>query len=108
MLTAEPTPAFSRGTEAITDSVVGGITLAMPAPCTKNITASAQTGVLAEMNRNAPSVTATIPTPAAQTAFGPYFFTRAALRGAKMSWEAANGRNSTPVCSGEYPRTSCR
>src|SRR5436305_14435332 len=36
LLTAEPTPAFSRGRLDITDSVAGGSTLAIAAPWTKN------------------------------------------------------------------------
>jgi len=35
LLMAEPTPAFSRGSEAMMDSVTGGITLAMPTPWMK-------------------------------------------------------------------------
>ena len=32
LLTAEPTPAFSRGSDDMIDSVAGGMTFAMPAP----------------------------------------------------------------------------
>ena len=39
--------------------------------------------------------------PAVVTAFGPYAAANVALRGAKISCAAANGRNSRPVCSGE-------
>ena len=37
-LTAEPTPAFSRGSEPITDSVAGAITMPMPADIRQNST----------------------------------------------------------------------
>ena len=33
-LTAEPTPAFSRGSDPITDSVAGAMVIAMPAAMT--------------------------------------------------------------------------
>ena len=37
-LTAEPTPAFSRGSEPMTDSVAGAITMPMPADIRQNST----------------------------------------------------------------------
>ena len=100
LLTAEPTPAFSRGSVDITDSVAGGITLAMPAPMTKKITPRTHSGVSRSMNIMPTSAAVTSARPAAQTAFGPNRRTSAALRGAKISWAAANGSSSRPVCSG--------
>ena len=97
---AEPTPAFSRGSEDMIDSVAGGITLAMPAPWTKVSTISTQIGVAAPTRAKPARPTVTRPRPTAQTAFGPYRLTIAALRGAKISWAAANGVIIRPACSG--------
>ena len=108
LLTADPTPAFSRGSVDMIDSVDGGITLAMPTPWMKKTAHSIQIGVATWMNMNAPSEKATSAIPIVQTTFGPYRLTYAALRGAKISWAAANGTNSSPASSGEYPRTTCR
>ena len=51
LVSAEPEPARSRGTTDMTASVAGGITLPMPAPCTKKITPSTQIGVLVPSSR---------------------------------------------------------
>ena len=52
LLTAEPTPAFSRGSDDMIDSVAGGMTLAIPTPWTKNSAATTQIGVSAPTNAN--------------------------------------------------------
>ena len=45
LVSAEPAPARSLGTTDMTASVAGGMTMPIPAPWTKNITASTQIGV---------------------------------------------------------------
>jgi len=44
LLTEEPTPAFSRGSEDMMVVVAGGITFAMPMPCRKKIAISTAVG----------------------------------------------------------------
>jgi hypothetical protein len=53
------------------------------------------------ISTNAARLAVTNAIPVAVTALGPYAAANAALRGAKISCAAANGRNSRPVCSGE-------
>ena len=52
-LTAEPTPAFSRGSEPMTDSVAGAITMPMPPDIRQNSTIATEYGVSALMNDSA-------------------------------------------------------
>src|ERR1700738_1421506 len=98
---AEPTPAFSRGREDMTDSVAGGITLAIPTPWMKVNAHRSQIGVLDPTKAKPPRPKVTRPNPTAQTIFGPYRRTMLALSGAKISCAAANGVISRPDCSGE-------
>ena len=106
--TAEPTPAFSRGTLAMMDSVAGGMTFAMATPLRKNSPATTQIGVVAVTDPNPTRTAASSPSPTVLTAFGPNLRTSAALRGAKIICATANGVISSPADSGVYPRTSCR
>ena len=100
LLTAEPTPAFSRGSDAMIDSVADGITLAMPTPIRKNAAPTIQIGVVAPMKSQDARPTATSSRPVVLTAFGPNRLTMAALRGANTIWATANGTNSAPEASG--------
>ena len=103
LLTAEPTPAFSRGSDDMIDSVVGGDHVGHAGALDevddaehpdRRGRADEQTkprsadGDQQPARRRRP--------PSARTGA-----TIAALRGAKISCAAANGRNSRPVCSGE-------
>src|SRR4029079_864374 len=97
--TGEPTPAFSRGTEDMMDSVAGGITLAMPTPWMKKNEASNQIGELIPSVANPARPSATRDRPTAHTYFGPNRFTIDELNGAKMIWASANGVTSRPACS---------
>ncbi len=53
------------------DSVAGAITLAMPTPWMKNMTATTQIGVLAPMNTKLARPTVVSAMPVAHTALGP-------------------------------------
>src|SRR5687768_5468725 len=85
LLTAEPTPAFSRGRVDMIDSVAGGTTFAIPTPWMKNSEATTQIGVAASMNTTPTSEADVSAKPTADTARGPNRLTVAALRGANTS-----------------------
>src|SRR5438309_1925936 len=91
LLTADPTPARSRGSVDSTELVAGGITLAIPAPCTKNSADTNAIEVSAWTSMNPVRATVTRAIPTVQTTFGPNLFTIAALRGANTIWARANG-----------------
>ena len=82
------------------DSVVGGITLAIPAPWRKKVAPTSQIGDCVPTRSSAPCATATRPSPTAHTALGPNLRTIAALRGANTSCATANGVISRPAPSG--------
>ena len=72
LLTAEPTPAFSRGSDDMIDSVAGGMTLAMPTPWMKKTRSRTQIGVVAPTKMNADQRRAsTSARPVAATALAP-------------------------------------
>ena len=100
LVSAEPEPARSLGTTDMTASVAGGITLPMPAPCTKKITPSTQIGVLVPSSWYPASAMVTVSSPLAATALVPNRRTSLALRGAISIWPAANGSVSRPASSG--------
>ena len=52
-LTADPTPAFSRGSEPMTDSVAGAIVMPMPTDIRQNSVIASGYGVVASMNDSA-------------------------------------------------------
>jgi hypothetical protein len=99
--TAEATPACSRGSDDMIDSIAGGMMLAIPTPCTKNSMATIQIGVSTPTTASPSRDSAVSTRPVAETALAPYRFTMAVLSGANTSCATAKGSSRRPVSSGE-------
>ncbi|GAA3066316.1 hypothetical protein GCM10020000_58000 [Streptomyces olivoverticillatus] len=105
LFTAEPEPAFSRGSDCMIETVAGGMMCAIAVPWTKKSTSSTQIGVWRSSSRKPAMLAATSSMPAVHTTRAPNLSTTRRARGAKAIWAAASGRSSRPLCSGVKPRT---
>lgn len=96
LLTAEPEPAFSRGSDDMIITVAGGMTCAIAVPITKNSTSSSQIGVdwpsMRKPRKDSPVSTM----PPAHTTRAPSLSTSSRARGANTIWAAASGSSSRP------------
>src|SRR5688572_21762848 len=89
-LTAEPTPALSRGRAPITDSVAGAIVRPMPAAIAQNMTSTTRYGEVRVRNDIDVSAPATTERPTVTTTFVPRRSTRRADSGATTIIVTAN------------------
>src|SRR5581483_2843169 len=107
-LTADPTPAFARGSEPMIESVAGAMTLPMPSP--RIIDTTITHSVLASgcSMRNRPQPKPTIARPVPTTALLPNRLTHTLLSGAATMIVAAWGSSTAPALMVEYPSTDCR
>src|SRR6187401_1570428 len=96
-LTAEPTPALSRGRAPITDSVAGAIVRPMPVAIAQNITMTTAYGEVAVRNDIDVSAAATVDRPTVTMSFVPWRSTRRADSGATTIIVSANGSIRTPA-----------
>ncbi len=97
--TAEPTPAFSRGSEPMIESVAGVIVSPMP-PDMSSIRHNRSTyDVSTRTRENSASPIATTSSPTATVTFVPTLSATRALSGATTMIATANGSNATPVFS---------
>ena len=99
--TADPTPAFDRGTDDMISPVAGAAVMPMPAPSTANAAATTRYGVSVVSEVSAAKPTATMPSPAAMTRAAPNRSASAALRGDTATNVSASGRLASPASSGE-------
>ena len=99
-LTAEPTPAFSRGSEPITDSVAGAIVMPMPDGHQAEQADHEQVRRVAWMNDSDSSAAAMISRPAVTTRFVPTRSTTRADSGATTIIVRAYGIIRTPAPRG--------
>ncbi len=108
LVTAEPAPAFSRGTIDMATVVAGAITMPPPMPQASSSSSMAHTGVVCSIrvkNRNTTPVSSI---PPAITARAPNRSTSRALRGAIAMMPSDTGTTSRPARSGANPRTTCQ
>lgn len=83
-MTAEPEPAFSRGSEDMIMTVAGGMTCAMAVPMRKNATSSTQMGVCCPSGMKPRKDTEVSVMPPTHTARAPKRSTSSRARGAKI------------------------
>ena len=100
-LTAEPTPAFSRGSEPITLSVAGAMVRPMPTDITHMLRMTRRYDESAEMNDRANSDPAMTSRPVVTTRLVPTRSTSRADSGAVSIRAAAYGTSRTPAWMGE-------
>ena len=99
-LTAEPTPAFSAGSEPMIASVAGAITRPRPEEMKPIETTRIQYGTSTGSEPAIPNPTAIDSRPPVTTAFVPKRFTRRAEFGAAIAVNTAKGTVCTPADSG--------
>src|SRR4029450_1543787 len=105
LITADPTPALSTGTELIAAVVVGAIVMAIPSPPTRSPGKRFQKLELGSRvaKRSSEHVRRVIPTLINQR--GPITSVNRPAIGATTMISPVSGRKVAPVLIGPYPRT---
>ena len=102
-LTADPTPAFERGSDPMIDSVAGAMTFAIPTPSRTATPMMNQTLVVGVNVRNINSDVATINSPAPTTIFVPARSTSRARDRGEDHHRCRLGRGSRRLPAGRSP-----
>src|SRR3954451_2163430 len=95
--TAEPTPAFSRGSDPMMESVQGAMTLAIPNPNSMVTAITWNTLLVGSKVTNSARAKVTISSPNVTMTLLPIFWTQTFDSGAKIMITAACGSNTAPA-----------